>query len=198
MTMCDKPTEFTSSVREDWELWQNPDDRMEWLAKTLSISLDKIDSLYGSLISRWIKVQDKLPEGFWSKNHQHLSEEVLVANSAGIDIAHYNRDDGCWYVGQPVDKVWIDKITHWMPLPPNPHFTKKLTSVDYKKIAIADVIRHCRLGLVSHQPDDSPISSRLRVSDVQGKLHYVEASECTLSKIFETEEYWRALKNNRQ
>jgi len=70
---------------------------------------------------KWIKVQDDLPKGEWSKNHPHLSEEVLVANSCAIDIAYYNRTDKIWYVGEPAKAEWIDKITHWMPLPPNPH-----------------------------------------------------------------------------
>ncbi len=69
----------------------------------------------------WIKVQDDLPDGVWNENHTFLSEEVLVANSCCVDIGYYNRFDECWYVGAPVEEIGIDKITHWMPLPQNPH-----------------------------------------------------------------------------
>ncbi len=43
-------TKFTKAVRADWDLWQDPGDRMEWLAKTLSITLDKIDRLTEQLL----------------------------------------------------------------------------------------------------------------------------------------------------
>jgi hypothetical protein len=38
---------FTDVVREDIEreMWTDPGDRLEWLLKTLSIALDKIDEL---------------------------------------------------------------------------------------------------------------------------------------------------------
>lgn len=71
----------------------------------------------------WISVKDKMPVGQWAKNFPHLSENVLVANSCAIEIAFYDRDDGVWYVGEPRDEEWIDKITHWMPLPKNPNYT---------------------------------------------------------------------------
>jgi hypothetical protein len=73
------------------------------------------------LSAKWINAREEMPKGVWSPNHPHLSEEVLVANSCAIAIAHYNRDEGCWYVDEPAKKEWIDKITHWMPLPVNPH-----------------------------------------------------------------------------
>ncbi len=69
----------------------------------------------------WIKATNKKPSGKWSPNHSHLSEEVLIANSCSINIGFYNRNDGTWYVGNPCDENWIDKITHWMPLPTSPH-----------------------------------------------------------------------------
>ena len=72
-------------------------------------------------MSEWIEVSEKLPGGHWSPNHPHLSEEVLIANSCSVNIGFYNRNDGTWYVDAPAKKVWIDKITHWMTLPTNPH-----------------------------------------------------------------------------
>ena len=51
--------------------------------------------------------------------------------------------------------------------------------VDTNKIAIADVLKHPKLGLVSHQPDiHEPISDTIRVRDFSGGLHSVLASEC--------------------
>ena len=75
---------------------------------------------------KWISVKDDLPHGHWAlkSNHLHLSEEVLIANSCcitAVEIACYNRSSSRWYVGDPIDGEYIDKITHWMPLPINPH-----------------------------------------------------------------------------
>ena len=70
---------------------------------------------------KWISVKDKLPEGYYGGTHLLISEEVLVANSCAIDIAYYDRNEECWYIGAPAEKEWIDKITHWMPLPENPN-----------------------------------------------------------------------------
>ncbi len=69
----------------------------------------------------WIDVSERLPAGQWNVNHPQLSEEVLIANSCSINIGFYNRDDGTWYVDEPAKEEWIDKITHWRPLPINPH-----------------------------------------------------------------------------
>lgn len=69
----------------------------------------------------WISVKDEMPTGNWSKISSKYSEEVLVANSCAVVIAHYNRQRGWWQTDNPCDKEWIDKITHWMPLPRNPH-----------------------------------------------------------------------------
>ena len=71
----------------------------------------------------WISVKDKLPKGMWTKFYPYLSEEVLVANSCAIAIAYYDRTDGIWYTGVPLNKEWIDKITYWKPLPENPNET---------------------------------------------------------------------------
>ena len=70
---------------------------------------------------KWISVGDRYPCGVWNKNYQHLSEKVLVANTCCVDIACFDRNYEVWYCDDPNDKQWIDKITHWMPLPSNPH-----------------------------------------------------------------------------
>lgn len=72
-------------------------------------------------VMKWICVGDRLPSGQWNVNHPWLSEEVLIANSCSINIGFYDRNDETWYVDVPAKKEWIDKITHWMPLPVNPH-----------------------------------------------------------------------------
>ena len=70
---------------------------------------------------KWISVKDKLPTGAWGISFPHCSEGVLIANSCSINIGYYNRMDGIWYIDAPIYGQWIDKITHWMPLPKNPH-----------------------------------------------------------------------------
>ncbi len=73
--------------------------------------------------TEWVSVKDKLPQGTWGYGnfHPYLSEEVLIINSCSINIGFYNRENGIWYVDEPAKGNWIDKITHWMPLPINPH-----------------------------------------------------------------------------
>jgi len=73
---------------------------------------------------KWISVKNQKPTGIYSMTSPYLSEEVLIANSCSISIGYYNRDNGIWYVDEPKNKNWIDKITHWMPLPDNPNHTK--------------------------------------------------------------------------
>jgi len=70
---------------------------------------------------KWISVKDRLPTGKWMNKHEHLSEEVLTANSCSISIGFYNRRNGTWCTDEPAKEEWIDKITHWMSLPKNPH-----------------------------------------------------------------------------
>lgn len=74
----------------------------------------------------WISVKDRLPTGQWNDiAATDFSEEVLIANSCGVYIGFYNKKDGIWYVDEPAKEEWIDKITHWMPLPINPHNSPK-------------------------------------------------------------------------
>lgn len=76
---------------------------------------------------KWINVKDSLPIGTWGEQYKYLSEEVIVANTCSVNIAYYNRELGIWYIGEPAknEKLkylnWVDKVTHWMPLPNNPH-----------------------------------------------------------------------------
>ena len=70
---------------------------------------------------KWISVKDRLPKGIWNSNHIHLSEEVLIANDVSVLIGFFNRYDGIWYIDEPAGEIWVDDITHWMPLPINPH-----------------------------------------------------------------------------
>ena len=73
----------------------------------------------------WISAKDRLPTGTWHKNFPYLSEEVLVVNSVATIVAFYNRNQGQWFTGEPMGDEWIDKITHWMPLPKSPHLIEK-------------------------------------------------------------------------
>jgi hypothetical protein len=64
--------------------------------------------------------------------------------------------------------------------------------VDTNKIAIADVLRHPTLGLVSHQPGfGEPISDRIHVRDLNWILHHTLASECELPTGDEITDYWK-------
>ncbi len=69
----------------------------------------------------WIEVKDSMPTGNFSKNTTKYSEEVVVANSCAVEMGHYNRELHQWQTGEPREDKWIDKITHWMPKPKNPH-----------------------------------------------------------------------------
>lgn len=70
---------------------------------------------------KWISVKDRLPEGNWGRKFPTCSEEVLVANSCSVSIGFYSKEGKGWFIGLPSESVRIDKITHWMSLPKNPH-----------------------------------------------------------------------------
>jgi len=75
-------------------------------------------------VKAWIPVTGRLPSGQWSVTLPNWSEEVLIANTAGISIGYYDRNNEAWYVSEgPFGRIKerIDKITHWMPLPVNPY-----------------------------------------------------------------------------
>jgi len=65
--------------------------------------------------------------------------------------------------------------------------------VDYLHLAIADCLRHPKLGIVSHQPGfGEPISNEISVRDSNFVLyHGVLASDCEDVSAEERDEYWR-------
>jgi len=66
--------------------------------------------------------------------------------------------------------------------------------VDPRKVAIADVLRHPVLGIVSHQPilSERADNPRLRVMDSIGCITRVNAEECTADVTLEEKmTYWR-------
>ena len=74
------------------------------------------------MCKKWISVKDRLPEGNWAPPLGDFSNMVLVANTASVEIAFYNRIDRHWYTDCPADCIeWIDKTTHWQELPESPH-----------------------------------------------------------------------------
>lgn len=69
-------------------------------------------------------------------------------------------------------------------------------------LAIADVICHKKLGIVSHQPgrigsDDyyPKGKNKIYVRNINFILHTVSANDCKPSTIKEKEEYWRQNKH---
>jgi len=90
------------------------------LRKVAEFQADRTADL---LKNQWISVKDKLPLGQWNVNHHWLSEEVLIANSCSVNIGFYDRRRESWFVNEPIKEECIDKITHWMLLPENPHST---------------------------------------------------------------------------
>ena len=69
----------------------------------------------------WISVEDRLPDDSWASTLPDFSGMHSVANSAGVSMAYYSRKDNMWFTDCPAYKVdWIDKITHWQPLPNPP------------------------------------------------------------------------------
>ena len=64
--------------------------------------------------------------------------------------------------------------------------------VDYKQLAIADVLKHPKLGLVSHQPTfTDEIRDEIRVRDIDREVHTTLASECEFPTEEEYELYWK-------
>lgn len=63
-------------------------------------------------VMEWISVKDRLP-----------NEEMVLVSAASVDaekpymsISYYDKTAG-WCL---VPMLWIDSITHWMPLPDPP------------------------------------------------------------------------------
>lgn len=67
--------------------------------------------------------------------------------------------------------------------------------MDFRKLAIADVIRHPEWGVVSYQPE-KVLSDMIRVMDSAGNFHHVFANDCS-DDITEAEmlTYWQGMRN---
>ena len=65
--------------------------------------------------------------------------------------------------------------------------------VDFMKLAIADVLRHPTLGIISYQPAmDQPFADFISVRDSDFIFHHnILASECEWGTEEEAREYWR-------
>jgi len=63
--------------------------------------------------------------------------------------------------------------------------------MDYRDIAIADVLRHPDHGLVSHQPIlPSPKENLIRVESMTGIFFSVSATLCVKATSRESDYYW--------
>ena len=71
--------------------------------------------------------------------------------------------------------------------------------IDPRKVAIADILKHDELGLVSYQPNDSPIPDLLRVRDIRGYHFLIPTEELyPLDSPDEVEQYWKAHEERKQ
>jgi len=70
----------------------------------------------------WNSCYNLLPKDSWlAEPDSRFSKEKLVANSATIALAFYDREKGNWYTGCPAkNEGWIDKIRYWADIPINP------------------------------------------------------------------------------
>ena len=64
--------------------------------------------------------------------------------------------------------------------------------MDKNLLAIADVLRHKTLGLVSHQPDfkNELSGDKIRVRDINWIIHIISATDCEWATREERENYW--------
>jgi hypothetical protein len=65
--------------------------------------------------SRWISVEERLPEG---NDEYGMYLDVLACDGRNRFIAFYNDQLKQWYKGKENIKC---KVTHWQPLPPAPN-----------------------------------------------------------------------------
>ena len=74
----------------------------------------------------WKSCYDSLPEDSWSDPiKSQYSDEKLVANSAAISLAFYDKEKRGWFTGSPANNEGeIDKIRYWADLPINPMIIK--------------------------------------------------------------------------
>ena len=77
----------------------------------------------------WVRVEDGLPEGFWSDTDQEYykkySEQVNVcADNGAVGTAAFNRETQKWFMNDlsPNNYREFDRtnVTHWKPLPSPP------------------------------------------------------------------------------
>jgi len=60
------------------------------------------------------------------------------------------------------------------------------------ELAIADVMKHPSLGLISFQPTLTDMADTMvRVRDVKGRLFQVDLDECNCPNKSECDRYWR-------
>lgn len=69
--------------------------------------------------------------------------------------------------------------------------------VDTYKLAIADVLKHPKLGLISFQPNlREPVSDTIRVRTPDRVVHYVSAAECDPPSETDISDYWKRFDEN--
>ncbi len=72
---------------------------------------------------------------------------------------------------------------------------KKPKKINWQMMAIADVFRHSKYGIVSHQPMlDGPLTEKLRIMDVDAGIRIVFAGDCVECSPKEKIRYWKELK----
>lgn len=72
-------------------------------------------------MSDWIKVSERLPLELDSVT-PYKTEQVIVSDGTFVDFAIFETGNGCGVPWRGFSKhsTWIEKITHWMPLPAPP------------------------------------------------------------------------------
>lgn len=78
-------------------------------------AIEAIEAYHNQFDSKWISVEDKLPESLYNVI-------VFYDNGIGGYVSrgyYYNSSGAKWDV-QSYSGTINPKVTHWMPLPPNP------------------------------------------------------------------------------
>lgn len=68
--------------------------------------------------SRWISVEERLPEADKRYGGYEYSAELLVYDGLRRRAAYYCHTSGVWYDSRYEDDTF--EVTHWMPLPEPP------------------------------------------------------------------------------